>query len=72
MLSEFPFLSSLASSESSEDRRVWLRVATDYLVAAEIIDPEESTTLVETIVSQLNAADPSARLEIGPQTRSLL
>ena len=65
ILSELPFLSSLASSESAKDRRVWLRVATDYLLAAEFVDPGKIDASVEAVVSQLNAADPPTRLELA-------
>ena len=65
MLSDFPFLASLASSHSPKDRRIWLRVATDYFVAAESVDPGTIGDLINAIVAQLNAADPSTRLEVA-------
>ena len=65
MLSDFPFLASLASSESPKDRRIWLKVATDYFVAAESIDPEAVDDFVDGMIAQLKAADPSTRLEVA-------
>ena len=65
MLSDFPFLASLASSESPNDRRIWLRVATDYFVAAESIDPGKIDEFIDAMTAQVNAADPSTRLEVA-------
>lgn len=64
-LKEFPFLSSLAASESARDRRIWLRVAADHFVAAEPDDAEAIETFADLMASQLEAADPATRLEIA-------
>jgi len=64
-LKEFPFLSSLAASESARDRRIWLRVAADHFVAAEPDDPEAIETFADVMASQLEAADPATRLDIA-------
>jgi uncharacterized protein (DUF2336 family) len=65
MLSDFPFLASLASSESPKDRRIWLRVATDHFVAAKSIDPGKMEEFIDAMTAQLNAADPSTRLDVA-------
>ena len=40
MLTDFPFLASLASSGRASDRRIWLKVATDHFIAAESGDAD--------------------------------
>ena len=64
-LSDFPFLSSLASSESPKDRRIWLRVATDHFVATEPSDSDRIEKFIEAMTVQLGAADAEARLEVA-------
>jgi uncharacterized protein (DUF2336 family) len=65
MLNDFPFIASLASSESARDRRIWLRVATDHFVAAGSSDPEAIEAFVEAMTKQLETADRATRLEIA-------
>jgi hypothetical protein len=62
-LSDFPFLSSLASSESSKDRQIWLRVAIDHFVASEPKNSDAAEELVEAMMAQLSAADSATWLE---------
>jgi hypothetical protein len=64
-LQDFPFLSSLAASESARDRRIWLRVASDHFVAAEPDDPDAIEIFAEFMASKLDAADPQTRLDIA-------
>ena len=64
-LQDFPFLTSLAQSESAGDRRIWLRVASDHFVAAEPNAPEAIEAFAEVMASQLEAADPATRLDIA-------
>lgn len=64
-LADFPFLASLAASESARDRRIWLRVATDHFVAAERNDPDAIERFADAVASQLDAADAGTRLEIA-------
>jgi uncharacterized protein (DUF2336 family) len=64
-LQDFPFLTTLALSESARDRRIWLRVASDHFVAAEPDDPAAIETFAEVMAEQLEAADPATRLEIA-------
>ena len=64
-LSDFPFLSSLASSESLQDRRIWLRVATDHFVATEPSDSETIEEFIKAMTAQLRAADSAVQLEVA-------
>jgi uncharacterized protein (DUF2336 family) len=64
-LQDFPFLTSLALSESAGDRRIWLRVASDHFVAAVPDDPLAIEAFAEAMASQLDAADPATRLDIA-------
>ena len=64
-LADFPFLASLASSESAQDRRIWLRVAIDHFVAAEPRDPDALERFTDLVALQLDSADPETRLEIA-------
>jgi uncharacterized protein (DUF2336 family) len=64
-LHDFPFLTSLALSESAGDRRIWLRVASDHFVAAEPDDPQAIDAFAEIMAAQLDAADPATRLDIA-------
>ena len=64
-LSDFPFISSLASSESPKDRRIWLRVATDHFVATEPSDSATTEKFIDAMTAQLDAADSAARLEVA-------
>ena len=64
-LQDFPFLTSLALSESAGDRRIWLRVASDHFVAAEPDDPQAVEAFAEMMASQLEAADPATRVDIA-------
>jgi len=64
-LAEFPFLVSLASSESARDRRIWLRVAIDHFIAAEPNDPDAIDRFADVVALQLDAADAATRLEIA-------
>jgi hypothetical protein len=64
-LSDFPFLSSLASSESPKDRRIWLRVAIDHFLATEHGDSESIEELIDAMTAQLHAADSAVRLEVA-------
>jgi len=52
-LQDFPFLTTLALSESARDRRIWLRVASDHFVAAEPDDPQAIETFAEVMAEQL-------------------
>ena len=64
-LADFPYLASLAGSENSNDRRIWLRVACDYFVASA---PEEATAVAKfanAVTAQLDCADEGTRLEIA-------
>ena len=60
-LQDFPFLTSLALSESARDRRIWLRVASDHFVAAEPDDPQAVEAFAEMMASQLEAAPTPRR-----------
>ncbi len=64
-LTDFPFLASLASSERLSDRRIWLRVATDYFIATEPNGSGKVAELIEAMSGQTAAADPATRLEIA-------
>jgi uncharacterized protein (DUF2336 family) len=64
-LQDFPFLTSLAASASARDRRIWLRVAADYFIAAEPDDPAAIKRFADVMASRLHAADPATRLEIA-------
>jgi uncharacterized protein (DUF2336 family) len=64
-LSAFPFLSSLAASESPRDRRIWLRVASDHFVASPANDPEAIGRFADAMASRLEVADAVTRLEIA-------
>jgi uncharacterized protein (DUF2336 family) len=64
-LQDFPFLTTLALSESARDRRIWLRVASDHFVAAEPDDRQAIETFAEVMAEQLEAADPATRLDIA-------
>jgi uncharacterized protein (DUF2336 family) len=64
-LQDFPFLTTLALSESARDRRIWLRVASDHFVAAEPDDPQAIETFAKVMAEQLEAADPATRLDIA-------
>jgi uncharacterized protein (DUF2336 family) len=64
-LQDFPFLTTLALSESAKDRRIWLRVASDHFVAAEPDDPQAIEIFADAMTQQLEAADPATRLEIA-------
>jgi uncharacterized protein (DUF2336 family) len=64
-LRDFPFLTTLALSESVRDRRIWLRVASDHFIAAEPDDPHAIETFARAMAEQLEAADPATRLEIA-------
>ena len=64
-LGAFPFLTSLAASESPRDRRIWLRVASDHFVASRASDPEAIEQFTEAMATRLNAADALTRLEIA-------
>lgn len=64
-LTDFPFLSSLASSSSPQDRRIWLRVATDHFLATEPRDPETIERFTEAMTAQLDRADSAVKLEVA-------
>jgi uncharacterized protein (DUF2336 family) len=64
-LQDFPFLTSLAASDSARDRRIWLRVAADHFVAAEPDDDAAIEGFTEAMSRQLDAADPATRLDIA-------
>jgi hypothetical protein len=64
-LSDFPFLASLAASESPRDRRIWLRVATDHFVAAGPEDPVAIEKFTNAMILQVDAADAGTRLEVA-------
>lgn len=64
-LSEFPFLVSLATSESARDRQIWLRVAIDHFIAAEPDNPRAIDRFAEVVALQLDAADAATGLEIA-------
>ena len=64
-LGAFPFLTSLAASESPRDRRIWLRVASDHFVASQASDPEAIERFAEAMAPRLNTADALTRLEIA-------
>ncbi len=64
-LQDFPFLTSLAASESARDRRIWLRVASDHFVATDPDDPAAIERFADVMAAQLAAADPATRLEIA-------
>ncbi len=64
-LAAFPFLASLAASESARDRRIWLRVASDHFVQSRPSDPEAIERFADAMASRLNAADAVTRLEIA-------
>jgi uncharacterized protein (DUF2336 family) len=63
--SEFPFLASLAASDRTGDRHIWLRVAADHFVAARPADPEKRAAFVGAMIGALKAADPETRAEIA-------
>jgi uncharacterized protein (DUF2336 family) len=65
LLADFPFLTSLASSERRNDRRIWLRIAIDHFVATEPSDSGTIAEFVEAMTAKLAVADPATRLEIA-------
>ncbi len=64
-LTSFPFLTSLAASESPRDRRIWLRVASDHFAATQANDPEAIGRFADAMASRLDVADAVTRLEIA-------
>jgi uncharacterized protein (DUF2336 family) len=64
-LQDFPFLTSLAASESARDRRIWLRVAADHFVAAEPDDSLGVERFADVMASRLDAADAATRMDIA-------
>ena len=64
-LADFPFLASLAASNSPKDRRIWVRVASDYFVAAEPNDPAAIEKFSDAMAVQLGAGDAGARLDMA-------
>jgi uncharacterized protein (DUF2336 family) len=64
-LQDFPFLTSLALSESGRDRRIWLRVAADHFVAAEPDDPAAIERFADAMATRLDAADAATRMDIA-------
>jgi len=64
-LADFPFLASLAASESAHDRRIWLRVAIDHFVAVEPKDPDAQERFSDVVALQLDSAGAATRLEIA-------
>ena len=64
-LQDFPFLTSLALSESARDRRIWLRVAADHFVTAEADDPSAVERFADVMASRLDAADAATRMDIA-------
>jgi uncharacterized protein (DUF2336 family) len=64
-LAAFPFLASMGASESSRDRRIWLRVASDHFVASNPSDPEAIEQFAQAMAARLDAADAVTRLEIA-------
>ncbi len=64
-LADFPFLASLAASKCPKDRRIWVRVASDYFVAAEPNDPVAIEKFSDAMAVQLDAADARARLDMA-------
>jgi uncharacterized protein (DUF2336 family) len=65
LLADFPFLTSLASSERAKDRRIWLRIVIDHFIATEPSDSGMIAAFVEAMTAKLAAADPATRLEIA-------
>jgi uncharacterized protein (DUF2336 family) len=70
LLADFPFLTSLASSERSNDQRIWLRIATDHFIATEPSDSGMIAEFVEAMTAKLAVADPATRLEIARKLAS--
>ena len=64
-LADFPFLASLAASDRPEDRRIWLRVASDLFVAAPPRDPRSVAEFAAAMAARLKTADGETRLEIA-------
>jgi len=64
-LADFPFMASLAASDDLKDRRIWLRVASDYFVAAEPSDADAIARFADAMAAQLDAADPPTRMDIA-------
>jgi uncharacterized protein (DUF2336 family) len=64
-LADFPFLASLAGSDSPKDRRIWVRVASDYFVSAEPSDPAAIERFADAMAAQLDAADAADRLDLA-------
>ena len=64
-LTDFPFMAALASSDEPKDRRIWLRVASDYFVAAEPSDTDAIARFADAMAAQLDAADPATRMDIA-------
>lgn len=69
-LADFPFVASLASSDDPKDRRIWLRVASDYFVAAEPSDPDAIARFADAMAAQLDAADPATRMDVARRLAS--
>jgi len=69
-LADFPFMASLASSDDPKDRRIWLRVASDYFVAAEPSDSDAITRFAEAMAAQLDGADPATRMDVARRLAS--
>jgi uncharacterized protein (DUF2336 family) len=64
-LADFPFLASLAGSNSPKDRRIWVRVASDYFVSAEPDDPAAIEKFADAMAAQLHAADVADLLDLA-------
>jgi uncharacterized protein (DUF2336 family) len=62
-LSDFPFLASLADSANAKDRRIWLRVACDYFIAARPADPDAVERFADAVSRQVETADLPTVLE---------
>ena len=64
-VADFPFLTSLASSENSKDRKIWLRVAADHFRAMEPRDADVIDAFAEAMIPRLETADAETRFEIA-------
>jgi hypothetical protein len=62
---DLPFLATLARSPRPADRRLWLRVATDYFLTAPFSTPEHRAEFVAKLSEGLRDADDATRSAIA-------
>ena len=58
---DLPFLATLARSPRPADRRLWLRVATDYFLTAPFATPAHAAEFAAKLSEALRDADDATR-----------